>query len=396
MLGVETTIYVGRIANGVTDDFLERILQQCGKVTNWKRMMDPISNTPRSFGFARFENEEGALRALRLLNNFEIEASNLLLNVDDKTREALDRYEKNKASKLAESTKASEAVAVAGGEAAGDKPEEEANGNMKSGEEGDSDEAILARIKSIMSEKKAGDFLKGFESTTSSEDGEVPDSKKEEVSDWDKELERERRERERERAKEREKRRVEREREARKREREEREYREMEKEWEAREREKERLRERREREEKKERERQIDRELNYDEEDDRKRRKMGRRAKEREREELDDANDRRKEVEEEEQARMEEERKRMEELRRKEEAALGAQRGHKRSYNDDTEPNGHTPISPDSSEQRCAITTSTPQMVSNCAHLTLLSPWHVAFEWVYGFLLLVSRPLSLA
>jgi RNA-binding protein 25 len=243
-------------------------------------------------------------------------------------------------------------------------------------EEDTSDEAILAKIKTVLSGKKAGDFLKGIESsTTLSEDGELIDSKKEEdkqAGSWDRELERERREREKDRARERERRRVERERDARKRERDEREYREMEKEWDTREREKERLRERRDREEKKERERQIDLELNYDEEEDRKRRKAGKRRKEREREEQDDAEDRTREVDEE-QARREEERRRQEEeLRRQEEEASygsaaqssraeedaertgGIKRSYDASFADDTE-NGLTPISPDSSEQRIKL-----------------------------------------
>lgn len=370
ILGVETTVYVGKIPASASDEFTESLLQQCGKVAHWKRMMDPISNTPRPFGFVRFENEEGALRALRLLNNLEIEGSQLLLKVDDPTKEALDRYEKNKKAKmeLAKQQQQQQQQSNDG------KTEPAANDEEAEKEEDTSDEAILAKIKTVLSGKKAGDFLKGIESsTTMSEDGELIDSKKEEdkqASSWDRELERERREREKDRARERERRRVERERDARKRERDEREYREMEKEWETREREKERLRERRDREEKKERERQIDLELNYDEEEDRKRRKAGKRRKEREREEQDDAEDRHREVDEE-QARREEERmKQDEELRRQEEASYssaqssraeedaertgGVKRGYDASFADDTE-NGHTPISPDSSDQRIKL-----------------------------------------
>jgi RNA-binding protein 25 len=361
---------VGRIPASATDDFVERLLQQCGKVANWKRMMDPISNTPRPFGFARFENEEGALRALRLLSNLEIDGNQLLLNVDDKTREALDRYQKNKAAianmKLQQQQQqqqqsASDASAPVDGkpaeEPAAEKPSEEAP--AEKADEDVPDEEIVAKIKALMSDKKAGDFLKGME-TSASEDGEGAESGKKDEdrqggsSSWDKELEKERREREKERARERERRRGEREREARKRERDEREYREMEKDWETREREKERLRERRERDEKKEREWQIEKELNYDEEEDRKRRKAGKRRREREREEQDDEEDRRKEIEEE-QARLEEERRRQEEeLRRQQEAEADEQRASvKRSY-DDAE-NGLTPISPDSSDQRCPL-----------------------------------------
>lgn len=410
LIGVETTVYVGRIPASATDDFIERLLQQCGKVANWKRMMDPISNTPRPFGFARFENEEGALRALRLLSNLEIDGNQLLLNVDDRTREALDRYQKSKAAiaNIKEqqrqqrqqqqqeqqeqqqkeqqqkeqqeqqqqqsadgdaSAPASDKPADEPAAAVAEKPSEEPAAEKE--EEDVPDEVIAAKIKALLSDKKAGDFLKGME-TGSAEDGDNPEATKREEerqasSNWDKELERERREREKDRAREREKRRGEREREARKRERDEREYREMEKDWETREREKERLRERREREEKKEREWQIEKELNYDEEEDRKRRKAGKRRKEREREEQDDEEDRRREVEEE-RARIEEERRRQEEeLRRRQEEEAEAYRssvaseaeeqraGVKRTYDaslaDDTE-NGLTPISPDSSDQR--------------------------------------------
>ncbi len=67
-------------------------------------MTDPISNQKRAFGFCKYENEEGALRALRLLNNFELDGSPLLLKVDEKTKEHLDEYERTKKNAAVSST----------------------------------------------------------------------------------------------------------------------------------------------------------------------------------------------------------------------------------------------------------------------------------------------------
>ncbi|CAN0892919.1 RNA-binding motif protein 25 [Linum grandiflorum] len=92
----QTTVYVGKISPSVKNDFMLSLLQSCGPVKSWKRAEDPSDGTPRGFGFCEFENAEGILRALRLLSKFNIDGQELVLNVNQATREYLDRYVEKK------------------------------------------------------------------------------------------------------------------------------------------------------------------------------------------------------------------------------------------------------------------------------------------------------------
>ncbi|CAI0462553.1 unnamed protein product [Linum tenue] len=125
----QTTVYVGKISPTVENDFMLSLLQvcdkvvffdfmllvcvsflsvtygkqfmkSCGTVKSWKRAQDPSDGTPRGFGFCEFENAEGVLRALRLLSKFNIDGQELVLNVNQATREYLDRYVEKKTENL--------------------------------------------------------------------------------------------------------------------------------------------------------------------------------------------------------------------------------------------------------------------------------------------------------
>ncbi|KAL3687938.1 hypothetical protein R1sor_014247 [Riccia sorocarpa] len=87
-----TTVYVGKIASTVEDEFLRSLLELCGPIKSWKRAQDPTTGSPKGFGFCEFESAEGVLRALRLLNKFSLEGQELVLNVNQATREYLERY----------------------------------------------------------------------------------------------------------------------------------------------------------------------------------------------------------------------------------------------------------------------------------------------------------------
>ncbi|KAM5566759.1 RNA-binding protein 25 [Rosa sericea] len=92
----QTTVYVGKIAPTVNNDFMLYLLQLCGPVKSWKRAQDPTDGTPRGFGFCDFESAEGVLRALRLLSKFNIDGQELVLNVNQATREYLERFVEKK------------------------------------------------------------------------------------------------------------------------------------------------------------------------------------------------------------------------------------------------------------------------------------------------------------
>ncbi|KAL7091656.1 hypothetical protein ACP275_12G118800 [Erythranthe tilingii] len=95
----QTTVYVGKISSTVENDFMLPLLQLCGPVKNWKRPQDP-TGTLKGFGFCEFENAEGVLRALRLLNKLSVDGQELMLNVNQATREYLERYVEKKSESL--------------------------------------------------------------------------------------------------------------------------------------------------------------------------------------------------------------------------------------------------------------------------------------------------------
>ncbi|KAL3578241.1 hypothetical protein D5086_019745 [Populus alba] len=92
----QTTVYIGKIAPSVENDFMMSLLQFCGPVKSWKRPQDPANGTPRGFGFCEFESAEGVLRALRLLTKLNIDGQELMLNVNQATKEYLERYVEKK------------------------------------------------------------------------------------------------------------------------------------------------------------------------------------------------------------------------------------------------------------------------------------------------------------
>ncbi|KAJ6456193.1 hypothetical protein C8R45DRAFT_583582 [Mycena sanguinolenta] len=94
----QTTLFVGSISGGITDVTLNDLLTACGPIKSFKRLITP-ANKPQGFGFAEFEEPDGALRALALLNNVELPAledgcanKKLLIKADEKTRAFLDAY----------------------------------------------------------------------------------------------------------------------------------------------------------------------------------------------------------------------------------------------------------------------------------------------------------------
>ncbi|PCH40407.1 hypothetical protein WOLCODRAFT_136858 [Wolfiporia cocos MD-104 SS10] len=97
-----TTLFIGSISGGITDAFLNQLLGACGPISSFKRLITP-ANKPQGFGFAEFQDPDGALRAMALLNNVELPAledgcvnKKLLVKADEKTKMFLDAYHAQK------------------------------------------------------------------------------------------------------------------------------------------------------------------------------------------------------------------------------------------------------------------------------------------------------------
>ncbi|KAF3431289.1 hypothetical protein FNV43_RR26019 [Rhamnella rubrinervis] len=320
----QTTVYIGKIAPTVENDFMLSLLKFCGPVKSWKRAQDPSDGTPRGFGFCEFESAEGVLRALRLLSKFNIDGQELVLNVNQGTREYLERYvekktENYKKVKETEATGAEKEDEEAAGAEKNDTPKPSVEDSKEDNASGNK-ENDTANFGIVIVYKLADAAEEKIDGETTSDNKPSSEHDKPEISSPDKSRRHDRRTRDRDRErdlkreKEREIERYEREteRERIRKEREqrrkiedaERQYEECLKEWEYREREREKQRQY-EKEREKERERKRKKEIIYEEddedEDSRKRWRRGvleEKRKKRIREKEDDLADAQKEEEE--------------------------------------------------------------------------------------------------
>ena len=80
------------------------LLQKCGAVAHWKRVQGPNGKL-QAFGFCEYCDAEAAMRAIRLLHEFEIADKKLIVRVDAKTQEKLDEYLKSKNSNSSKESK---------------------------------------------------------------------------------------------------------------------------------------------------------------------------------------------------------------------------------------------------------------------------------------------------
>ncbi|CAI4222860.1 unnamed protein product [Auanema sp. JU1783] len=83
-----TTVFIGNISEKCTNEFMQQMLQECGTVTNWKRIQGSNGKF-QAFGFCDYESPEGTLRALRVLNDFQIGDKKLVVKAEDKVKEEL-------------------------------------------------------------------------------------------------------------------------------------------------------------------------------------------------------------------------------------------------------------------------------------------------------------------
>ncbi|KAF8527025.1 hypothetical protein BU17DRAFT_39978 [Hysterangium stoloniferum] len=97
-------LFIGSISGGITDAHLNEMLGAsgsicaCGTLASFKRLITP-ANKPQGFGFADFQDPDGALRALQLLNGVELPAledgcanKKLLVKADEQTTVLLNNY----------------------------------------------------------------------------------------------------------------------------------------------------------------------------------------------------------------------------------------------------------------------------------------------------------------
>lgn len=136
MVHRSTSVYVGKIANTVDDSIMKSLLEACGAVKSWKRQEDPETKQPKGFGFCEFEDAEGVLRALRLLNNMALDGQELLVKCNTATQKYIEAYEREQEAKEAE------------------KQEEKEEGEAPGNNDEVRDNEVLERIMAIVSDRE--------------------------------------------------------------------------------------------------------------------------------------------------------------------------------------------------------------------------------------------------
>lgn len=70
---------MGKIATTVEGQVVRQLLDACGAVREWKPVIDTETGRHKGFGFCTYERAEGALVALRVLNDLEVDGSKMQL-----------------------------------------------------------------------------------------------------------------------------------------------------------------------------------------------------------------------------------------------------------------------------------------------------------------------------
>ena len=77
---MSTKIFVGSLPFTVSDTTLKETFEKHGSVLSAKVIMDRDTNRSRGFGFVEMENPTDATKAIKALNNSEIDGRNIVVN----------------------------------------------------------------------------------------------------------------------------------------------------------------------------------------------------------------------------------------------------------------------------------------------------------------------------
>ena len=86
------TLFVYNIAPTLPDTFVRRVLDQCGNVTQWRRVSG-VKNDPTDFGFVDFASPKDALCALRVIPQIKILDLQWQVRIDKNLQDDLDSFE---------------------------------------------------------------------------------------------------------------------------------------------------------------------------------------------------------------------------------------------------------------------------------------------------------------
>ena len=77
---MSTKLFVGSLPWSVNDEGLKQTFEKHGFVVSAKVILDRDTSRSRGFGFVEMENSDDASKAIRALNNSEIDGRNIIVN----------------------------------------------------------------------------------------------------------------------------------------------------------------------------------------------------------------------------------------------------------------------------------------------------------------------------
>ena len=74
---MESKLYVGNLAYGVTEDDLRQLFGQAGDIKQVTLILDRYTGQPKGFGFVEMVNQEDAQKAIRMFDNQDLDGRRL-------------------------------------------------------------------------------------------------------------------------------------------------------------------------------------------------------------------------------------------------------------------------------------------------------------------------------
>jgi len=74
-------LFVGKLSFGTTNDGLQALFAQFGKVVSAQVIMDRDTNRSKGFGFVEMEDEAAAQAAIKALDGTEQEGQHIVVNI---------------------------------------------------------------------------------------------------------------------------------------------------------------------------------------------------------------------------------------------------------------------------------------------------------------------------
>ena len=77
---METKLYIGNLAYSTTEDDLRTLFAQAGAVVSVALIKDRDSGQSKGFAFVEMASEEGAKKAIELINGKDVDGRSLVVN----------------------------------------------------------------------------------------------------------------------------------------------------------------------------------------------------------------------------------------------------------------------------------------------------------------------------